>query len=439
MTSTVFLNGSGSSDVDGDALTYSWSWISRPAGSTAALSDPAVVNPTFVTDRPGTYVAQLIVNDGTVDSTPDTVTIVTLNSPPVANAGPGQSVPAMSTVFLNGSGSSDVDGDALTYSWSLIGHPMGSTATLSDSTVVNPTFVADQPGTYVAQLIVNDGTVDSAPDTVTITTLNAPPVANAGPDQAVAVASTVFLDGRTSSDVDGDALTYSWSWISRPAGSTAALSNPAAVNPTFVADRPGTYVAQLIVNDGTVDSVPDTVTIVTLNSPPVANAGPDQSAFVTFGVSLDGGASSERRRRLADVQLVADPPPGGKHGDALQPARGESDVCGGPAWDVRGPAHRQRWYYRYSAGHGDHYHAERAAGSERRSGSGGARDVHGFPERQRVERRGRRRPDVPLVVGLPPGGKYGDALQRARGESDVRGGPARDVFGPAHRQRWHGR
>jgi len=37
----------------------------------------------------------------------------------------------------------------------------------------------------VAQLIVNDGKVDSAPDTVVITTENSAPVANAGPDQTV--------------------------------------------------------------------------------------------------------------------------------------------------------------------------------------------------------------------------------------------------------------
>ena len=43
---------------------------------------------------------------------------------------------------------------------------------LDDPTLVNPTFVADVAGSYVAQLVVNDGNVDSAPDTVTITTDN---------------------------------------------------------------------------------------------------------------------------------------------------------------------------------------------------------------------------------------------------------------------------
>jgi hypothetical protein len=289
----VALDGSGSSDVDGDPLTFSWSLTSVPPGSSATLSDPTAVMPVFVVDRPGTYVAQLIVNDGTVNSAPDTVTISTLNSAPVANAGPDQTAFVGNIVALDGSGSSDVDGDPLTFSWSLTSVPPGSSATLSDPTAVMPVFVVDRPGTYVAQLIVNDGTVNSAPDTVTISTLNSAPVANAGPDQTVFLGDTVTLDGSGSSDVDGDPLTFGWSLTSAPPDSSATLSDPTAVMPTFVVDRPGTYVAQLIVNDGTVNSAPDTVTITTRNSAPVADAGPDQTAFVGHAVTLDGGASSD--------------------------------------------------------------------------------------------------------------------------------------------------
>ena len=74
--------------------------------------------------------------------------------------------------YLDGSASSDVDGDGLTYSWSLISQPVGSTTALSSTTIVAPTLFIDQPGTYTVQLIVNDGTVDSAPVTVNINTDN---------------------------------------------------------------------------------------------------------------------------------------------------------------------------------------------------------------------------------------------------------------------------
>jgi K319L-like, PKD domain len=289
----VTLNGGASSDVDGDPLTYSWSLTTRPTGSSATLSNPTTVNPTFVVDRFGTYAAELIVNDGTVDSRPDTVTISTLNSAPVANAGPDQTAFVTNTVTLDGSASNDVDGNPLAYSWSLTTRPTGSSATLSNPTAVNPTFVVDRFGTYVAQLIVNDGTVNSRPDTVTISTLNSAPVANAGPDQIVHPDNTVTLDGSASSDVDGDSLTYSWSLIRVPLRSSASLASPTAVKPTFVADLAGTYVAQLIVNDGTVNSrTPDTVTIIA-NNPPVANAGSDRGVLLGDIVILDGSASTD--------------------------------------------------------------------------------------------------------------------------------------------------
>jgi len=91
------------------------------------------------------------------------------NAPPVADAGGNQTVTRTDTVQLDGSGSNDPDSDPLTHQWLFVSVPAGSTATLSDPAIVNPTFVADLAGTYEVQLIVNDGSQDSAPDTVIIT------------------------------------------------------------------------------------------------------------------------------------------------------------------------------------------------------------------------------------------------------------------------------
>jgi hypothetical protein len=224
------------------------------------------VRPTFIIDKPGIYTAQLIVYDGTVNSIADTVNISTTNSAPVADAGADQSALVNDTVTLDGSGSTDVDGDALTYSWSLTS-PTGSTAVLSNTTVINPVFTIDVPGTYTAQLIVNDGTVNSDPDTVNISTDNTAPVADAGVEQSAFVGDSVILDGSSSNDADGDALTFSWSLTAVPAGSATSLSDSTAVSPSFVVDVPGSYIAQLIVNDGSVNSAADTVSIVTSRSP----------------------------------------------------------------------------------------------------------------------------------------------------------------------------
>ena len=265
----VHLTGSGSTDPNGIPLTFSWSLTTRPSGSTAVLSSATTVNPTFVADMAGTYVARLIVNNGLLSSAPDTVTITsTTPQPPVANAGPDQTVAVGALVHLTGSGSTDPNGFPLTFSWSLITRPSGSTAVLSSGTTVNPTFVADMTGTYVARLIVNNGVLSSAPDTVTITsTTPQAPVANAGPDQTVNVGALVHLTGSASTDPNGFPLTFSWSLTTRPSGSTAVLSSATTVNPTFVADLAGTYVARLIVNNGFLSSAPDTVTITAGTTP----------------------------------------------------------------------------------------------------------------------------------------------------------------------------
>jgi hypothetical protein len=128
---------------------------------------------------------------------------------------------------------------------------------------VRPTFTVDRDGDYVVQLIVNDGTLSSVPNSVVISSDNVPPVADAGLDQTVAVSALVILVGSASSDANGDPLTYSWSFTSTPLGSNAALSSLTSGSPTFTADLAGNYVVQLIVHDGTVDSAPDSVIITT--------------------------------------------------------------------------------------------------------------------------------------------------------------------------------
>lgn len=264
---TIALNGSGSSDVDGDLLTYTWSLIAKPIESTATLSDASAVEPTFVLDQRGTYTVQLTVHDGLVDSEAETVTISTLVSKPVANPGPDQHGTIGTTITLNGSGSSDAEGSPLTYQWSLISKPPTSTATLQNATSVSSSFVLDKPGTYIAQLMVRNSLLRSDPATVTITTLNSKPVANAGQDQEALVGQVIALNGSGSHDVDGDALSFFWSLTVIPQGSNADVVSPNSLTPSFTPDVAGTYVIQLIVNDGHLDSEPDTAT-VTITVPP---------------------------------------------------------------------------------------------------------------------------------------------------------------------------
>jgi hypothetical protein len=295
----ITLDGTGSSDPDGDTITYAWEFESKPSDSQVSLSDGSAQNPTFTADVIGDYVVNLVVSDGTASSDPDTVTvqISAANQPPVADAGPDQSVTTGDSVTLDGSQSLDPDEDLITYAWEFSQLPDGSAATISDATIVNPTFTADTDGVYSVTLTVSDPDGLESSDSVDITaeTANSVPIANAGPDQNVVTNSLVLLDGSASSDADNDGLTYSWEITSKPEGSTAALDDNSSPNPSFTADFDGEYLIDLIVNDGIASSESDTVVITaaTINSAPVANAGPDQTVETGATVTLDGSASSD--------------------------------------------------------------------------------------------------------------------------------------------------
>ena len=255
VTDTNFLSGNIQIGQGVDAIFDNVKMDVNGTANTIKLygSDP---NKPFISMmRQGSHMV-LSANGGNI---PDGTT----NFIPIANAGTTQNVVVGTLVTLDGSGSSDAKGDLLTYNWSLTSKPNGSSASLSNSTTVKPRFSADIAGTYVFGLVVNDGKVDSAAATVTVTAsvANALPVANAGKTQSVVIGTLVTLDGSGSSDGNGDLLTFSWTFTSKPTGSSATLSSSTAIKPTFIADVIGTYVLNLVVCDGKVNSTPATVSI----------------------------------------------------------------------------------------------------------------------------------------------------------------------------------
>jgi hypothetical protein len=281
---TVQLDGRGSTDPDGDQLTYSWT------ATGIILSDRTSSRPTFVATAGGTFRVTLTVNDGNTASLSDeiVITVLVVNRRPIARAGPDQTMEVGQRLQLDGSGSSDPDGDQLTYSWSTQGIILSLTSS-------RPTFGAiSAVGTYRYTLSVNDGTLTSLSDEVVITVVaatNGSPVARAGSDRVVEVGSTGnHLDGRGSNDPDGDQLTYSWS------APGLILSDSTSAWPTFVASAEGTFRATLTVNDGSTDSISDEVVITVVaavNRRPVARAGSDQTVVVGQSVQLDGTSSSD--------------------------------------------------------------------------------------------------------------------------------------------------
>src|SRR5690606_28941478 len=167
---TVTLDGSGSHDAEGDTLTYQWRMLSAPSASWPIIHSDTTARPTFVADSAGTYSVELIVNDGELESTADTVSIHAelANSAPVARAGEDQFVKVGTTVTLDASGSQDADGDLLVYHWEIIEQPSGSLAALSNAATVRPTFLAEAEGVYIIRLVVSDGELDSAPVTIMV-------------------------------------------------------------------------------------------------------------------------------------------------------------------------------------------------------------------------------------------------------------------------------
>ena len=298
----VTLDGSNSSDGDGSIASYFWT---QTGGTPVTLSDPSAAKPVFTTPDVGpgglalTFQLQVTDDGGLQDTDTCIVNVSWVNLPPTANAGPDQTVNEGDTVTLDGSNSDDLDDGIAAYQWTQTG---GTPVTLSNPSTVMPLFTAPpvgaEGGALTFQLTVtdSDGLQDTDTCIVNISWVNLPPTADAGIDQTVAQGVTVTLDGSASSDPEGIISSYLWA---QTAGPAVTLSDPSALQPSFSAPTVGPGGGSLTFNLTVTDSgglqASDTVNVnVTWqNQPPVADAGPDQSAVEGTTVTLDASGSAD--------------------------------------------------------------------------------------------------------------------------------------------------
>ena len=197
---------------------------------------------------------------------------------PSRAAGPDRHVAVSEVIAFDASGSIDRDGVLIDHAWDFGDGAKGDGAKV--------TYAYRAPGTYRVRLVVTDDSrtsTNTAEDELTVV-VNAPPVADAGPDQVV-TASEVHFDGGGSSDLDGRIARYDWEFGDGATGAGRTTSH--------VYRKVGAYTVRLTVTDdsGTVRSSASDSLRVLVNAAPIADAGPDQIAAPGQTVTLSGQGS----------------------------------------------------------------------------------------------------------------------------------------------------
>jgi len=293
--STV-LSGAGSYDKTGSPLIYSWQKVAGP--DQYIFNDSTLISPRVSHLTGGTYIFELAVTDTTGLTGKDSVTITVLsvpNTPPIANAGPDQTIvlPVSSTT-LNGSASRDNDGVITAYHWLQLSGPSTSLLDTPDSASTNTGGLIE--GTYNFELTVTDDSLAVSKDTIVVTVrINQAPIAAAGNDVSLTLpASSVQLNGSASNDPDGSITSYRWSQVSGP--TIFSINDSTAIKPTISGLTKGIYIVTLTVTDNLGSAAGDTLFITVYpprNTPPIANAGADQSIILPTSTTLLKGSASK--------------------------------------------------------------------------------------------------------------------------------------------------
>lgn len=261
----VSVDATGSTDPDGDIVTYQWTF------GDGSVATGMTASHTYETA--GTYSVMLKVTDAT--SLVSTATHSVVVAPNVAPVAAFTSTPTNLSVTFDAAGSSDADGTIAGYEWDFGDGETGTGAAV--------THVYDAAGTYSVELTVTDDDGAASTETKTITTIAAP---NQAPVAAFAAAKDLLVasfDAGGSSDPDGTIASYAWAFGDGASGTGVAVQH------TYAAA--GTYSVTLTVTDnrGATSALTQDVAVVA-NQAPTASFTP---TVTNLTVAVDASASTD--------------------------------------------------------------------------------------------------------------------------------------------------
>jgi Concanavalin A-like lectin/glucanases superfamily/Bacterial Ig domain len=280
---TVNLSGSVSYSEFPDAVdTVLWSRLSGPG--TVTFSDASNITTTAAFSTNGVYVLQLYASDSYLSAS--NTLKVTVDAPPVVNAGPETTNTFPGSITVQGTATDDeLPSGVLNLNWSEASGP--GTVIFSNPSTTNSLATFSTNGIYVLRLTADDGVATNYADVTVIE--NLPPIANAGAN-ILTNGLDAMLNGSVSDDgLPGGYLAVQWVQSSGPG--TATFSDPTSTNTAANVDQSGVYVFTLIATDGAATNSSEVD--VTFNLPPVVTAGAGQTVNYGTVVTLAGAATDD--------------------------------------------------------------------------------------------------------------------------------------------------
>lgn len=221
-----------------------------------------------------------------------------VNQAPSVSAGADAAVTLTAAANLDGTVSDDglpTPPATVTSTWSMVSGP--GTVVFGNPSSVDTTATFSAAGVYTLRLTASDSVLSTSDDVViTVSSANAAPFVNAGPDLAVTMPAAVSLDGTVADDgLPNPPATVTTTWSMDSGPGTVTFANSGAVDTTATFSAAGTYVLRLTADDGAMfgsDTVSVVVTAVT-NVAPVVTAGTDQTLTLPSTATLVGTVSDD--------------------------------------------------------------------------------------------------------------------------------------------------